>query len=80
MFKPTNLHLNFHIVVADSAVKVFLELVKCVKFRPGCWQNATYVPDTSDRSRTHGADCESHHHISPKQKQNNKKGDIGSGK
>ena len=39
--------LNIHspIVVAASTVKVFPELAKCNKFRPGCWQNATYVPD-----------------------------------
>ena len=41
------------------------------KFRPGCWQNATCVPDTSDRSTTQGADCETHQQISPKQKQKN---------
>ena len=39
------------------------------KFQPGCWENATYVRDTSDRSTTHRANCESHQHISPKQKQ-----------
>ena len=29
MFKPTNLNLNFPIVVADSTAEVFPELVKC---------------------------------------------------
>ena len=29
MFKPTSLNLNFPIVVADTAVEVFPELVKC---------------------------------------------------
>ena len=40
------------------------------KFRLGCWQNATYIPDTSERSTTHGTNCESHQHISPKQNKN----------
>ena len=76
-----HLNLNVPIVVAGSVVEVFYETGEGCggKFRPIGKMPLTFQ-DTSDISTTHGADCESHQHISPKQNQKTKKGDDGSGK
>ena len=66
------LNIHFHIVVADS---VFPELVKCAAINSD--RAVGKVPLTflhiPERSTTHWADCESHQHISPKQKKKKKK-------
>ena len=55
--------------LADSAVEVVQELAKCAAINSD--RAVGKIPltflDTSDR-RTHGDDCESHQHISSKQK------------
>ena len=74
------LHLHFPTVVADYAVEVFPELVMCTAINSD--QAVGKMPltflDTSERSTTHKAVCESHHHIS--QHTHTKKGDDRSGK
>ena len=57
------LNLHFPIVVADSAVKSFQKTVGKMPLM---------FLDTSERSTTYGANCQSPQHISPKQKETKK--------
>ena len=60
------LNLHFPIVVADSAIEVFSELAKCTEINSNLavGKMPLMLLVASERSTTHGADCESHQHIS----------------
>ena len=58
---PHLLNLDFPIVVADSAVEVFPELAKCmaINSKLAVGKMPLTFLDTSERTTTHGANCES---------------------